>query len=52
MEALKRIETMIGVACGEKKVMAIIGALHSKLINVLVTNYSSATAISDYAEQR
>ncbi|CUH96446.1 hypothetical protein P22_2536 [Propionispora sp. 2/2-37] len=52
LEDLKKIETMIGVACGDKKVMAIIGALNSKLINVLVTNYNNAVAISAYAEQR
>lgn len=51
LEDLKKIETMIGVACGEKKIMAIVGALNSKLINVLVTNYSTAVAISAYVEQ-
>lgn len=51
LEDLKKIETMIGVACGDKKIMAIIGALNSKLINVLVTNYNNALAISAYAEK-
>jgi deoxyribonucleoside regulator len=45
---LKKIDTVIGVACGEKKVMAIIGALNSKIIDVLITNYSNAMAINNY----
>jgi len=45
---LKKIDTVVGVACGEKKVMAIIGALNSKIINVLITNYSNAVAINNY----
>lgn len=45
---LRKINTVIGVACGAKKVVAIIGALHSKIINVLVTNYSNAVAINNY----
>jgi deoxyribonucleoside regulator len=45
---LKKIDTVIGVACGEKKVVAIIGALNSKIIDVLVTNYSNAVAINNY----
>ncbi len=47
---LKKIDTVIGVACGEKKVMAIIGALNSKIIDVLITNYSNAMAIINYKE--
>ncbi|SFL47896.1 sugar-binding transcriptional regulator [Pelosinus propionicus] len=49
---LKEIETVIGVACGEKKVKAIIGALHSKVIDVLITNYSNAVAINDYKNDK
>jgi deoxyribonucleoside regulator len=45
---LKKIDTVIGVAGGEKKVMAIIGALNSKIIDVLITNYSNAMAINNY----
>lgn len=47
---LKKIDTVIGVACGEKKVMAIIGALNSKIIDVLITNYSNAMAIINYKD--
>jgi deoxyribonucleoside regulator len=45
---LKKIDTVIGVAGGEKKVRAIIGALNSKIIDVLITNYSNAMAINNY----
>ncbi|SHJ47796.1 sugar-binding transcriptional regulator [Propionispora hippei] len=51
LEDLKKIDIMIGVACGENKVMAIIGALNSKLINVLVTNYSNALKIAAFKEE-
>jgi DNA-binding transcriptional regulator LsrR (DeoR family) len=48
LNVLKKIDTVIGVACGEKKVKAIIGALNGGLIDVLVTNYSAAAAINQY----
>ncbi|SHJ36685.1 DNA-binding transcriptional regulator LsrR, DeoR family [Geosporobacter subterraneus DSM 17957] len=37
---LKSIDKVIGVAGGEEKAQAILGAVHGKYINVLVTNYS------------
>ncbi len=37
---LKNIGKVIGVAGGEEKTQAILGAIHGKYINVLVTNYS------------
>ena len=45
---LKKIETVIGIASGEKKVRSIVGALNSKIIDVLITNYSNAIAINNY----
>lgn len=48
LEDLKRIDTVIGVACGEDKVNGIIGALQGKYINVLITNFSNAKLISEY----
>lgn len=48
LENIKKIETRIGVAGGEEKIQAIIGALNGNYINVLVTNYSCASKISEF----
>lgn len=45
IEKIKKIDTVIGVAGGEEKIEAVVGALKGKLINVLVTNYSNAKII-------
>ena len=45
LDNIKKIPTVIGVAGGEEKIEAIVGALNGKFINVLVTNYSNAKAI-------
>ncbi len=45
LDNIKKIDTVIGVAGGEEKVEAIIGALNGEFINVLITNYSNAKAI-------
>jgi len=50
LKELRKIDTVIGVACGEKKVVSIIGALNSNIIDVLVTNYSNAICINQYKE--
>ncbi len=47
LDNIKKIPTVIGVAGGEEKIEAIVGALNGKFINVLVTNYSNAKAIYD-----
>lgn len=46
LPGIKKINTVIGVACGEKKTAAIKGALNGKIIDVLITNYSNALAIN------
>jgi len=48
LDVLRKIDTVIGVACGEKKVKGIIGALNGGFLDVLVTNYSAAAAIDQY----
>ncbi|MEZ4628833.1 MAG: sugar-binding transcriptional regulator [Eubacteriales bacterium] len=45
LDDLKRIPTVIGVACGEEKKDIITGALKGKYIDVLITDRSAALAI-------
>jgi DNA-binding transcriptional regulator LsrR (DeoR family) len=42
LEQLKRVERSVGVAGGERKHLAILGALRGRLINVLITDRASA----------
>ncbi|WP_416175621.1 sugar-binding transcriptional regulator [Clostridium sp.] len=42
---IKRIKTVVGVACGNDKIDAITGALNGNLLDVLITNYSIAKNI-------
>jgi DNA-binding transcriptional regulator LsrR (DeoR family) len=44
-DSLKKIPLRIGVAGGEEKIAAIIGAVRGKLINVLITNGKTAKAL-------
>ncbi|MCS6773899.1 MAG: sugar-binding transcriptional regulator [Anaerolineae bacterium] len=44
-QTLSQIHTRIGIACGEVKVKPILGALRSRLINVLVTDEATASAV-------
>ena len=48
LDNIKKIDRVIGVAGGNEKVEAIIGAINGKLINVLITNYSCAKLILNY----
>ena len=45
LEEIKRIPTVIGVACGEEKKDIITGALKGRYIDVLITDRSAALAI-------
>ncbi|MHC1684569.1 MAG: sugar-binding transcriptional regulator [Clostridiaceae bacterium] len=45
LENIKKIETVIGIASGDEKIEAIVGALNGEFINVLITNYSNAKVI-------
>lgn len=47
LDDIKKIETVIGVACGEEKIEAIVGALNGNYIDVLITNYSNANTICE-----
>ncbi len=42
LEDLKKIKTVIGVAGGEKKIKAVIGALRGSLLDVLITDEQTA----------
>lgn len=48
LDNIKNIDRVIGVAEGDEKVEAIIGAANGKYIDVLITNYSCAKKICDY----
>ncbi len=45
LKDLRKISTVIGVACGEEKKDIITGALKGKYINVLITDRSAALAV-------
>jgi DNA-binding transcriptional regulator LsrR (DeoR family) len=45
-EQLARVQRRIGVAVGTRKVEAIVGAARSGLVNVLVTDVITASALS------
>jgi deoxyribonucleoside regulator len=45
LDDIKKIKTVVGVACGNYKIDAIIGALNGNFIDVLITNYSTAKNI-------
>ena len=47
INSLKKISRVIGVAGGDAKVEAILGAIHGKYINVLVTNHSCCRKLLD-----
>lgn len=47
-EELRRIPTMIGIATGDIKTQAIIGALRGKLINVFITDKKTAENVLTY----
>ena len=49
-EQLKHAETVIAVAGGQDKVEAIVGALHSGLIDVLITDRSTARGVLEHAQ--
>ena len=42
IEKLRLVDTVIGVAAGPSKVTAILGAIHGRLINVLITDSEAA----------
>lgn len=50
LNQLQNIPVRIGIALGRHKVKAIMGALRGKHINVLVTDYSTATEVLKLAE--
>ncbi len=47
---LVRIKTVVAVACGQKKVAAISGALHGDLVDVLVTDAATAQSVLRHCE--
>lgn len=51
IEKLADFDTVIGVAGGEKKAKAILGAINGKFINVLVTDSNTARKILDLADE-
>ena len=46
IKELREIETVVGIAGGEDKFDAILGALEGKHINVLITDYDTATKLT------
>jgi len=46
LEQLKRVERSVGVAGGERKYEAILGALRGRLINVLITDHVTAERLA------
>lgn len=48
LENLRKIDRVIGVAEGDEKVEAIVGAINGKYIDVLITNYSCAKKIFEH----
>lgn len=44
---LKRIKHKVAIACGSEKVVAILGALHGQLLDVLITDHITANALLD-----
>ena len=51
LNLLKRVPLVIGVASGVEKANAILGALHGKLINVLVTDDTTAQHVLNTADE-
>lgn len=45
IEKLRNVDKVIGVACGTKKINAVLGALNGHYVNVLAVNYSLAEAL-------
>lgn len=52
INSLDGFSTVIGVAGGEKKAQAILGAINGNLINVLVTDSDTARKVLDLGESR
>lgn len=50
LEQLKKVSRVIGIAGGERKYKAILGALRGKLINILITDHLTAEFLIDQAE--
>ena len=50
IKSLGDFSTVIGVAGGEKKARAILGAINGNLINVLVTDSDTARRVLDLGE--
>jgi DNA-binding transcriptional regulator LsrR (DeoR family) len=46
LERLQRIPTRLGIACGQRKRKAILGALRGRWINVLITDQYTADALA------
>ena len=46
LERLKRIPTRLGIACGQRKREAILGAVRGRWINVLVTDQFTAESLA------
>jgi len=44
-EDIERLENVVGVACGANKTKAILGALHTGLLDVLITDDRTAAAV-------
>lgn len=51
LEELKNIETVVGIAGGEEKFDAILGALNGKHINVLITDQKTARKLNELDKQ-
>jgi DNA-binding transcriptional regulator LsrR (DeoR family) len=46
LERLKKIPTVVGVACGKRKHQAILGAVRGALVNILVTDQFTAEGLA------
>lgn len=52
LEQLRKVRRTVGVAGGERKRKAILGAINGKLINVLITDYDTAEWLMDIGHSR
>lgn len=51
IEKLKQVPTVVGLACGKNKVNAILGALNSGVLDILITTDTTALAIKKLCSQ-
>jgi len=51
LDDMRKINRVVGVAGGEEKFNAILGAIHGKLINTLITDTNTANRLLEYNDQ-